>query len=593
MLKLITMAIAAAAAAAGTDLSHFNTPMPEYGLVEGPNGAYLTRRDGAWDESTRSRIIVYGDVGAPRAPVFASADANEAHFFFDAKGRVGYFTSDRANRGDMDIWTVPWRDNRWREPSRLPAPINSPHAEYSPVIGPDGALYFASARPGGAGHGDIYTARRTADFWSVERLSDAINSEHGEWNVGFSPDGAVMFVEASERDANMSASGDIYASRHTKAGWAAAVPLSRLNTSGSELMVRALNGGVMVYASSSDVDVDLVAAATEDLEFIAPSLAAVSRSSGSVRLLDPSTLAERAQIPVGEGPHDIASSEDGRTAIVPLLGRFPAPHENPILPSQLRWVSRPSAGFTTVDLVTEEHKTFPMENCREPHGAAITAQGRRAWITCEDVGEIREVDPQTGETLNSFKTAKGVHKVMLLAGKRMLAASNPDAGEAYLISLANGDTSTFETGAGAEGLAASLDETTLWVAQNAVGTVCAINVDTKTQTGCHSTGGNFPIALAVDEVAKTLWVLHNASSDLSAMSLDTGEITNKVSLPSPPLGMAFNATARRLYVTMPRRNEVIVIDADTLQILETASNIMEGDDLDLIPSTQFRSPPDT
>lgn len=593
MLKLITMTIAAAAAIAGADLGRFNTPMPEYGLVEGPDGAYLTRRDGAWGESTQSRIIFYDNSGASRTPTFARTDANEAHFFFDTEGQVGYFTSDRANKGDMDIWTVQWRNNRWRKPLRLPEPVNSPQAEYSPVIGPDGVLYFASTRLVDRGQGDIYEARRAEDFWSVERLSDAVNSEHGEWNIGFSLDGAVMFVEASERNSNISALGDLYASRHTSAGWTASVPLSRLNTNGSELMVRALDGGAMVYASSSGDDVDLVAAAPEDLRFIAPSLAAVSRSSGSVRILDPLTLVERARIPVGEGPHDIASSEDGRTAIVPLLGRFPAPHENPILPSQLRWVSRPSAGFTVVDLVTGEHKTFPMENCREPHGAAITAQGRRAWITCEDVGEIREINPQTGETLNSFKTGKGVHKVMLLADKRMLAASNPDTGEAYLINLVSGDTSNFETGAGAEGLAASLDETTLWVAQNAAGTVCAIDVDTKTQTDCHSTGGAFPIALAVDEVAKTLWVLHNASSDLSAMSLDTGEITNKISLPSPPLGMAFNAAARRLYVTMPRRNEVIVIDADTLQILETASNVMEGDDLDLIPSTQFQSPPDT
>ncbi|MHA7873605.1 MAG: YncE family protein, partial [Hyphococcus sp.] len=355
-------------------------------------------------------------------------------------------------------------------------------------------------------------------------------------------------------------------------------------------MVRSLKSGTIVYASSSGGDADLVAASDDDLAFIAPSLAAVSRSSGSVFLIDPTTLGARMRIPVGEGPHDIASSEDGRTAIVPLLGRFPAPHEKPIRPSRLRWVSRPSAGFTTVDLVTGEHETFPMENCREPHGAAITPQGRRAWITCEDVGEIREVDPQTGETLNIFRTAKGVHKVMLLTKKNMLAASNPAAGETYLIDLANGEVATFKTGAGSEGIAASQDEGVLWVAQNASRTVCSIDVDARRRLECYPTGGVFPIALAVDEAAETLWILHNSSSDLTAMSLSTGEIKEKAPLPSPPLGLAFDAVSRRLYATMPRRNEIAIIDADTLQILKTMSGVMEGDDLDLIPNAHFRSP---
>ena len=57
--------------------------------------------------------------------------------------------------------------------------------------------------------------------------------------------------------------------------------------------------------------------------------------------------------------------------------------------------------------------------------------------------------------------------------------------------------------------------------------------------------------------------------------------------------MAFDARNRRLYVGLPRRNEVLLIDADTAETLAVTDDIMEVDDIDLVPAAHFMFAPDT
>jgi DNA-binding beta-propeller fold protein YncE len=138
-------------------------------------------------------------------------------------------------------------------------------------------------------------------------------------------------------------------------------------------------------------------------------LAAVARSSGSVHFLDAATLRTERTIVVGRGPHDVAVSSDGRIAIVPLLGIYPAAHDEPVDVSELNWRSEASEGYAVFDprsdTVAARHR---IDNCKRPHGAAMNAQAGRVWITCEDVGEIREIDPRDGKTMRTFRMANGL-----------------------------------------------------------------------------------------------------------------------------------------------------------------------------------------
>ena len=134
---------------------------------------------------------------------------------------------------------------------RLPSPINSTGYEASPHLAPDGWLYFASMRAGGAGQGDIYRAKGSATGWAVEPLGNAINSPTGEWNVTLSPDGSMMVFEASGPPDQSHGQRRSLPLMHGERRMAARQAMDALNTDGSDLDFRFIGPREGVFTSAT------------------------------------------------------------------------------------------------------------------------------------------------------------------------------------------------------------------------------------------------------------------------------------------------------------------------------------------------------
>lgn len=240
------------------ELDRFHTDLPEYGLVKGPDGYYLTRQDGEWGKPNKSAIWFYSfDDDDAVKPVWANHDADESDFYYTKEKSLGCFISNRKNH-NADIWCVAWRDGAWGSPEKLEAPINSSASEFSPVIRPNGDIYFASDRDGGYGLGDLYRARQIDGAWTVENMGPEINSPGGEWNLEISPHGNHLIFETSHRETNVSIAGDLYVAENQHGKWSATGPIKALNTAGSELMLRYLDNHTVVFTRSSGGDADLI-----------------------------------------------------------------------------------------------------------------------------------------------------------------------------------------------------------------------------------------------------------------------------------------------------------------------------------------------
>lgn len=110
----------------------------------------------------------------------------------------GYYYHGTQN-GNMDIYVSIKTDSGWSQPINLSTTINTPYAERSPYLHPDGkSLYFSSDGHGGLGRMDVFKSVRLNDSswteWSKpENLGKEINTILDDWGYKIVANGDSAF----------------------------------------------------------------------------------------------------------------------------------------------------------------------------------------------------------------------------------------------------------------------------------------------------------------------------------------------------------------------------------------------------------------
>lgn len=198
---------------------------------------------------------VHGRWTTPRVAAF-SGRYNDSDPAVSRDGRELVFMSTRG--GAPHLWIVHRAaSGGWTAPEALPSPVNSDAAEMTPAFGPDGSLYFASARPGGAGSFDLYVTRRDGRGWTTPVSLGAPNSPGFEIGPAVSPDGTLLvFMSAGRGDEMLGpgtsySRGDLYASRKAGDAWGPPVHLpAPINSMAAECCPSFSPDGETMYFTS-------------------------------------------------------------------------------------------------------------------------------------------------------------------------------------------------------------------------------------------------------------------------------------------------------------------------------------------------------
>lgn len=168
-----------------------------------------------------AQSIELADGGLPGADPSFNTPSAEGCPFISRDGKSFYIASNRDPQTGMDIWvsTRASTNDQWGPPAKLPAPVNSPAADYCPTLDRDGhRLFFVSTRhiPGvSCGGGDIYVTRLRGDgtYDEPENLGCDVNTpmeEFGPFPLPEPGSGPVLYF--STRPAGAGTAGDIYRS---------------------------------------------------------------------------------------------------------------------------------------------------------------------------------------------------------------------------------------------------------------------------------------------------------------------------------------------------------------------------------------------
>jgi Tol biopolymer transport system component len=113
-----------------------------------------------------------------------------------------YFSSQREGPGTNNIYRSKLVNEHYLKAEKLDSTINSAYRDFDPYISPDESLLiFASARPGGFGAEDLYISFRKADgTWTpAKNMGEKINSPGAEYCPMLSPDGKFLFFTSARR----------------------------------------------------------------------------------------------------------------------------------------------------------------------------------------------------------------------------------------------------------------------------------------------------------------------------------------------------------------------------------------------------------
>lgn len=301
------------------------------------------------------------------------------------------------------------------------------------------------------------------------------------------------------------------------------------------------------------------------------SLLALSKKDQTLAIVNPSTLKVLARIPVGNDPHEVIASTDGKTAYVSNYG-FGAYNT-----------------LAVIDLAAK--KALPaidLGPLRGPHG--LTFIGGKAWFTAEAAKAIGSYDAKSGKVDWILGTGQNrTHMIWVSDDEKRIVTTNVSSGTVSIVdkipprlpgplpgSANNGpprgsppggdwELTVVKVGNGSEGFDVSPSGSEIWVANAQEGTISIISLAPKTVT--DTIAANVPGANRLKFTPDGARVLVSSlrGGDLTIFDAPSRKEIKRLKLGHGTAGIVVQPNGERAFVACSPDNYIAVIDLKSLQ----------------------------
>ena len=295
-------------------------------------------------------------------------------------------------------------------------------------------------------------------------------------------------------------------------------------------------------------------------------LVVANQQGASATILDAATLKTVATVPVGQGPHEVAFSTDGRWAVVTNSG------------------VQGTAGNTlsVIDLAAETPsvvRTIDLGQYQRPHGAAFVQSGMKLLVTSETSQRLLLLDFISGRIDTAMATnGRGSHMVTVQRDGRRAWTSNIADGTVSEFDVDTRTTKrTFAVAPNVEGIAATPGGVQVWVGSNTAKTVTVVNgADAKILGTIGGFGQPYRVgvsrsgrvALVSDPPSNRIWIYDvGTRKELAQIDLAGQTGVGSPAAQAGPEGITFDPIAEYAYVTLHGTNQVVAIDLLTRKVM--------------------------
>lgn len=310
------------------------------------------------------------------------------------------------------------------------------------------------------------------------------------------------------------------------------------------------------------------------------SLLALSKRDHTLAIVDPVSLKVLAKVPVGNDPHEVIASTDGKTAYVSNYG---------------------GGAYNTlavIDLVAQ--KPLPpvdLGPLRGPHGLVFV--GGKVWFTAEAAKAIGSYDPSTGKVDWILGTGQNrTHMIYVFDDLKRIITSNVSSGTASIIEKTAGraggvppspppsqpgmqapgprgsmgppggdwDETVVKVGNGSEGFDVSPDGKELWVANAQDGTISIIDLATKSVIDTVSANAHGANRLKFTPDGKRVFVSCLRGEDVIVLDAASRKEIKRIKVGHGAAGIQMQPDGARVFVACSPDNYVVVIDLKSLEV---------------------------
>jgi YVTN family beta-propeller protein len=313
------------------------------------------------------------------------------------------------------------------------------------------------------------------------------------------------------------------------------------------------------------------------------SLLVLSKHDHTIAIVDPASLKIIAKAPVGNDPHEVIASSDGKTAYVSNYG---------------------SGAFNTlavIDLVAQKAlASIDLGALRGPHG--LDFAGGKLWFTAEAAKAIGSYDPATQKIDWIFGTGQNrTHMIYVMPDLKTIVTTNVSSATVSIIEKiavtgfggpppgapnpgqgtgagapppgpppgtprTDWNQTVIPVGNGDEGFDISPDRKEIWTANAQDGTISIIDFAAKKVTQTLNANVRSANRLKFTPDGKLVFVSSLGGPDAVVINAATRAEVKRIPIGHGAAGIQMQPDGSRVFIACTPDNYVVVIDIKSLQV---------------------------
>ena len=278
-------------------------------------------------------------------------------------------------------------------------------------------------------------------------------------------------------------------------------------------------------------------------------LLVLNKNEASLTILDPADLRVLGKVAVGDSPHEVVVSADGKTAFVANYG-----------------AQTPGSSLSVVDLASrKELRRVDLSPLMRPHG--IQEIGGKIYFTAETNRAIARFDPATNKVDWLMGTGQNAsHMVVGSTDQKRFYTANIGSDSVTMFEFANvppagSQITQIPVGRQPEAIDLSPDGKEVWVGLNQEGAIDVVDTAGKKVSGKIKLGER-PYRVKFTPDGRQVFATMPNTKEIIVIDAAARRETKRIKLESAPLGITFSKDGRFAFVTAVESDAVLKIDLE-------------------------------